>query len=428
MAITSKATYLIGAGILSGAILSLHILPLNAVVSYTFVFIVASTLFCWVAWRTFSVQLPPRTVWTIAALSIFVRLTFLSTSPVGSDDAYRYVWDGKVQSADINPYRYAPYAEELQHLRTSRLPSLVNHPDMKTVYFPLSQWIFYLSYQISGENLLGFKLFLLLSESATLIALFLLTVRLSLPPAFILLYALCPLPILVFALDAHVDGLGLPLLLFAMLSHGAGKKNLSLLLLGLSLSIKPVALVLLPVLFFAEDKWVERLRILIIPAVVLVVQFLPYIAGADPFEALGTFTRHWTFNGVLFEAVMRLVADNQLARVLCGLAFGVALVFLCASRKPLLDKFYYAVILLLLSSPVVHPWYVCWLTVLVPLGRRWSGIAYSAAVSLTALTVLTYKLSGVWEQSPIVLFAEYLPVIVLLMIELRASGRDPVFS
>jgi hypothetical protein len=425
MTTSSRAAYLWATAFLITVIASIHLLPFNAVVSYTVVFVLASIIYLWIAWRTFSVDLPRRAVWTIAALSILLRLSFLSTTPIGSDDAYRYVWDGKVQSSGINPYRYVPQAEELRRLHSPRLPAMVNHPDMKTVYFPVSEWIFYLSYQMSGEDLWGFKLFLLLAEVSTLIGLLFLTARLSLPPAFVLLYALCPLPILSFALDAHVDGLGLPLLVFALLSHRAGKKNLSLLLFGLSLSIKPVALVLVPVLFFAERKWMERLRIAVVPAIVLIVQFLPYIAGVNPFEALGTFAKHWTFNGALFETAMLIVADNQVARVLCGVALGVALVTLCASRVPLLDKIYYAVIFLLLCSPVVHPWYVCWLTVLVPLGHRWSGIAYSAAVSLTAITVLTYKLSGVWEQLPIVLITEYLPVIVLLVIELRASEHHP---
>ena len=28
--------------------------------------------------------------------------------PLLSSDIYRYVWDGKVQAAGINPYRYVP--------------------------------------------------------------------------------------------------------------------------------------------------------------------------------------------------------------------------------------------------------------------------------------------------------------------------------
>src|SRR5262245_11196224 len=36
------------------------------------------------------------------------RLSIILSPPYLSDDIYRYVWDGRVQSAGINPYRYVP--------------------------------------------------------------------------------------------------------------------------------------------------------------------------------------------------------------------------------------------------------------------------------------------------------------------------------
>ena len=46
----------------------------------------------------------------------------------------------------------------------------------------------------------------------------------------------------------------------------------------------------------------------------------------------------------------------------------------------------------MLLSPVVHPWYVAWVAVLLPMVRRWSGIALAAGVSLTSFTVMNYRL------------------------------------
>src|SRR4030042_416494 len=103
---------------------------------------------------------------------------------------------------------------------------------------------------MSGENVWGFKLLLLFSEIATLWGFVLLLARLHIPRKFIIMYLLCPLAIVSFAIDAHLDGLGLPLLIFSLLSYLNGKRLLSLLLLGASLSVKPVGLILLPLLFF----------------------------------------------------------------------------------------------------------------------------------------------------------------------------------
>jgi len=168
---------------------------------------------------------------------------------------------------------------------------------MGNVYLPLSQWAFYLAYQMSGENVWGFKLLLLLSEIATLCGLVLVLARLHIPRKFILLYLLCPLAIVSFAMDAHLDGLGLPLLIFSLLSYLNGKRLLSLLLLGASLSVKPVGLILLPLLFFLEKGIKARIQVLLLPLLVVGVQFLPYLGNSMPVQSLETFAKHWTFNG-----------------------------------------------------------------------------------------------------------------------------------
>ncbi len=39
--------------------------------------------------------------------------------PSLSDDYHRYVWDGRVQLAGINPYQYRPYEHALDRVRYS---------------------------------------------------------------------------------------------------------------------------------------------------------------------------------------------------------------------------------------------------------------------------------------------------------------------
>jgi hypothetical protein len=46
-----------------------------------------------------------------------MRLALLFVEPYLSSDIYRYIWDGRVQAAGINPYRYVPNAPELAQLR-----------------------------------------------------------------------------------------------------------------------------------------------------------------------------------------------------------------------------------------------------------------------------------------------------------------------
>jgi hypothetical protein len=352
-----------------------------------------------------------------------VRAAFLTSPPIGSDDVYRYMWDGKVQVSGIDPYRYAPNDPALQELHTTRLPSLVNHPDMRTIYFPFTQWVFSACSALSGEAIWGYKAVLLLSEVLTIVALTLLAGRHGGGNKYALLYALCPLPIIQFALDAHVDALGLPLLAWGLLWYLDGKKGRGYLLIGLSMSVKPVALVLLP-LFFLHEKGVRnRLAAVVVPLAAFAVQFVPYLFSSHLFEALTTFARHWVFNGALFEAVNFMVADNQRSRAVCAVVLAASLALLYLARLPMHRKLSHAVLLLLLCSPVVHPWYVAWLAVLIPLVPVRSAIVYASTASLTAFTILTYKQTGVWQQYPIAMALEYIPVLAAFAWEMFPTTR-----
>ena len=56
----------------------------------------------------------------------------LARAPSTSTDEYRYIWDGKVQLAGVDPYRYAPSSPDLARLRD---PSLFGAPDHCTAPF-----------------------------------------------------------------------------------------------------------------------------------------------------------------------------------------------------------------------------------------------------------------------------------------------------
>ncbi len=399
--------------------LLLHLPAAHPVLAFGNVFLCGSVFYVLMAALLPRIDLSPKTVLAIVVVSILLRLSFVSTNPIGSEDAYRYIWDGKVQANGINPYLYTALDPRLDSLHSPLLPAAMNHADLKTIYFPLSQWIFYLCYQLSGESLLSYKLVYLIAEAASLIGLLLILSRLNIDRKYVLLYALCPLPILEFAIDAHLDAIGLPLFLFALFFYHSDRKIISYVLLGLSLSIKPVGLIALPALFFYTKGWQNKAAALGVPLLVVGAEFIPYISGSNPFETLFSFTKNWSFNGPVFELFYFFINNNQTARVYCAGLLAAALIVIILKRRGLFDTMYFSLLFLIILSPVVHPWYVCWIAVLIPLVRRWSGIILAAAMSLTSFTVMKYRLTGVWEQYPIVLLIEYLPVIVLTAIEMR---------
>jgi hypothetical protein len=115
---------------------------------YTIAFISSSLLYISITWQIIKYELPLRYVYFLIGLSVILRFAFIPVHPIGSDDYYRYVWDGKVQAHGINPYKYAPSDTALNNLHSETLPKLINFPDMKTIYPPLT-------HILSGEKVLS---------------------------------------------------------------------------------------------------------------------------------------------------------------------------------------------------------------------------------------------------------------------------------
>jgi len=415
---SSKTVTLVGVHAIAVAIAAFPWLPGTAVVTYSRLLIGTSALFLLTAFAIPRASLSARQLAVLLALLFSVRAMFLFVAPIGSEDLYRYIWDGKVQAAGVNPYRYATNAVELTPLHGEIQSRLPNREDIKTPYFPFAQVVFRLAYALSGEAVWGIKALLLLAEAAAVAGLTLLLRHLRRPPGDVLLYAAAPMTIFQFAIDGHVDVLGFPFLVFGLLLALQRRLIAGLVLLALSMSVKPVAAVILPLLLLHEREWRRRAAIVVVPALVLVLQFLPYVWTADVLDGMTSFARHWMFNGSVFSLVFAVVPDNQRARLICGAMYALVLLALCVRSRDLVRSSVLAVFLLLVFSPVVHPWYVGWLAVLLPIAPRVSGIVWVATVSLTSLTIATYRTSGVWIDYPLVRLAEYVPVMVLLGVEL----------
>ncbi|HLE68740.1 MAG TPA: hypothetical protein VJH87_03585 [Vicinamibacteria bacterium] len=142
----------------------------------------------------------------VLGVAVILRAFFLLTDPVLSDDVFRYVWDGRVQHAGINPYLYAPDDLNLAPLRDA-LPEVyagINNKDIPTLYPPLMQLLFYAATAISS-SLLWMKAFYTLFDIALIFALARLLTALGLSPLRALVYAWSPLPIVEIAGSGHND-------------------------------------------------------------------------------------------------------------------------------------------------------------------------------------------------------------------------------
>jgi alpha-1,6-mannosyltransferase len=385
---------------------------------YAILFIFSSVLYLIIVFLINKYDVNHHQLFLIISVLLLFKILYINTEPIGSDDYYRYIWDGKVQVNGINPYLFSAEDSSLQSLHTDILPEKVSYPGIKTIYFPVSQWLFVISYLISGENAIGLKILYLLFELLILISLFYLLKRLSINTKYILNYAALPLNTFQFFIDAHIDIVGVAFLIGSITMYFYNKKLLSYVLLGLSISVKPTGLLLIPFLFQNEQRLHNKIKSVFIPLVIFALTFLPYVSTATPTDTLINYSANWTFNGVVYNFLDIFFTDNITIRILCGILFLSVLFFLYTSKMKFINKIYLSLFLLMIFSPVVHPWYLIWFAVLLPVVRSYSGIYFVAAVSLTSISVVNYQLNSVWQESSIVLLAEYLPLTLLFIYEM----------
>jgi len=166
--------------------------------------------FAWLAWTARRLESPHISAQgmsrAILAGAFLLRLPLLPLPLTLSDDALRYLWDGKVAAAGFNPYALPPAAEKLTPLRDEawrRLP----HREVQTVYPPLSIAAFSIAARLPNP-ILAWKAMAAAADLAGCALLLALARRLDLPPARTVWYAWNPLVAIELSGMAHVDGLG----------------------------------------------------------------------------------------------------------------------------------------------------------------------------------------------------------------------------
>src|SRR5215217_2507740 len=147
------------------------------------------------------------------------RLSIIFFPPYLSDDIYRYIWDGRVQAAGINPYRYIPADESLAHLRDEKIYPNINRRDSAhTIYPPVAEAAFLLITRFS-ESVTWMKAAMVGFEAIAVWALVQLLISLGFARQRVLIYAWHPLVVWELAGSGHVDALAIAFIAAALLAH-----------------------------------------------------------------------------------------------------------------------------------------------------------------------------------------------------------------
>jgi hypothetical protein len=303
----------------------------------------------------------------ILLVGLAMRLVLLP-GPSVSTDLYRYIWDGRVQGAGLNPYLYVPADAALSNLRDGAVYSHINRADYaRSIYPPASQLIFYLVTRIS-EAPIAIKTAMLAFEGAAVWALLALLAARNLPRSCILLYAWHPLPVWEFARSGHLDAIAIAFLLLAFVAVDRRSPILAGIAFGAAVLSKYFPAVVTPGLY---RRWDWKFPVACLATIA--VLYLPYIdAGAKVFGFFGGYFSEEGFaqgSGFFLWQLLQwllplppswtLLYLLAAALVMLGLAFYV----LFRQNTPAPDiggAMLLAVAFTLLSSPH-YTWYFAWL-------------------------------------------------------------------
>ena len=367
----------------------------------------------------------PTLVITILFAVLF-RLSILFSPPYLSDDIYRYIWDGRVQAAGINPFRYIPAAPELAHLRDEAIYPRINRRDYAhTIYPPVAQIIFLLTTRIS-ETVTWMKFTMVLLEALGVWALAQLLASFGLARERILLYAWHPLVIWEFAGSGHADAIAIAFIALALLAWRSKAHLGAGVALACATLTKLIPLVLFPALL-KQGRW----KVLVAFAGTIIVGYLGYLS-VGPVAAMGSLPVYSSEQGLMTGKQYYVL---NVARKLFG-AIVSPFVYICAGmlvmavialwvllRKPRPQDKLEAPLALATGTTVLfaphYSWYFTWL---VPY------LCFTPSLWLFYLTFASFLLYRTWlGDSPddmlLLNSLIYLPTLLIALIEFMWRRR-----
>jgi alpha-1,6-mannosyltransferase len=388
--------------------------------------------FCLCVWVFFRCPIARgRNLTIMLGFALLFRISVLPASPDQSEDVYRYLWDGRLATLGIDPYRYPPEAPELVPYRDAVIYPMINSKPYITAYPPFSQLVFRSSYALFGPAVVPMKAIFCLFEFSALIVAWRLLVSLQAPLQPLLLMAWNPFFIFEFAHSGHSDSAMMLFILLAVYMAHRGQKFRAMAGLAGAILAKLHPALLLP-LFARRMGWkAAAAGMSVVAAGVLLVlapgRWIAYLQSLRLYLQLFEFNAgiHYLLRYVgktFYDQAWDKITGPYLAILLIVIAALIIRRFPVRDARDLLHAGFWIMTADLCLATTVHPWYLSWAALALPLLPYafmfyWTGIVF--------LSYLAYAHRPVYEPSW-VLLAEYLPMYALMVWEI--ARRTPLLQ
>lgn len=389
---------------------------------------VAWVLFAAAAWLVRGAPLRAAAVLILLG-GLAVQLAAVNAPPINSDDLYRYVWDGRVQAAGIDPYSYVPAAPRLDTLRDPGLwpghsawcvpqgtpdpdapgdlspgCTLINRPTVHTIYPPVAEAYFFLVHVLAphpppnapppGSSGYQFVQYAAVFVSLlTALALMAALRRAGLDPRAAALWAWCPVVAVEAANGGHVDVLGalltvcgLGVLTGARARGGTGAARTSALMRGGALLGLAIATKVTPVLAVPGALRRRPTAVIAAAAATVTAVYVPHMiaVGSKVIGFLPGYLQEEGYDNGNRSVLLDLVVPARLSTFAAALIIAVTAYLAYRTADP--DRPWRAATVVtgtaLLATTPSYPWYAILLVALVALDGRVEWLAVAAAITL----------------------------------------------
>jgi hypothetical protein len=300
-------------------------------------------------------EFPRRVIIFGLALSALWHFQFLRMPPGLDDDIHRYVWDGRVQRLDYNPYIVVPSDPALASLHTSETRTL-NNPEVPSPY-PAGAQLFFRAVTSIHESTFALKVAFVVCDFVIVFVLLDVLRRTRQAEHWVLAYAWHPLLAIEVAGSGHVDIVGVLLLLVSAAALLRRWRAVAALSFGLAVAVKFLPIVLLPL------YWKRvRMRDSVLAAIGVALLYVPFLNhGRIPIGSLGTYVQRFRFNDPVFATLERVAAPQVVAGLTLLVGFLTAIWMRRKSAEGSAEAFAWPMAASLFCAPVVYPWYLLWM-------------------------------------------------------------------
>ncbi len=406
------------------------------------------------------IQMQKQNFWILVSVALVFRLVFIMALPNLSQDYFRFIWDGRLIANGWNPYEFIPL-------------DLISVPDFDiasskellkgmgslsashfTNYAPVNQLIFALGGWLAPSHLLFpvifFRIAIILADLGTLVVGRKLLISVGLPEYRIFWYILNPFIIIELTGNLHFEGVMVFFLISSLYLLHKGKWLWSAVLLGLSVSVKLLPLMFLPLLlrYFVPIGKTNKngpalkgvlplLGYYLVVFLIVVFSFAPFYSPEvvqNFFQSIGLWFGKFEFNASIYYLVREMgyavkgyniieTAGKILPLITLIIILGLSLFRKTASTRQLITNMLLAVTAYLFLSTTIHPWYLA-----IPLVLS-IFTEFRYIIVWTAVVIFSYFAysNSEYQENLWLVSLEYLIVLGYFAWELagKKAGKSP---